>query len=59
MESITLSDRLEIPTPILGILEQHLASFEAFTVRQGGLNADLRKTIEHLQSQILKMRARD
>jgi len=50
---------LEIPTPILGILEQHLASFEAFTVRQDGLNADLRKTIEHLQSQILKMRARD
>ncbi len=43
-------------TPILGVLEQHLATFKEFPVRQVGLSADVGKTIEDIQSQILKMR---
>ena len=42
-------------TPILGIVEQHLASFQEFPVRQVGLCAQMGKTIEGIQSQILKM----
>ncbi len=42
-------------TPILGVLEQHLATFKEFPVRQVGLSAQMGKTIEGIQSQILKI----
>ena len=42
-------------TPILGIMEQHLGSFREFPVRQVGLSAQMGKTIEGIQSQILRM----
>ncbi len=42
-------------TPILGIAMQHLQSFKEFPVRQIGLSADAGKTIEGVQSQILKI----
>ncbi len=42
-------------TPMLGIAEQHLASFKEFPVRQVGLSAQVGKTIEGIQSQILKL----
>jgi arylsulfatase len=43
-------------TPILGIVEKHLASFQEFPVRQVGLSAQFGKTIEGIQSQILKLK---
>ena len=43
-------------TPILGIIEQHLATFRDFPVRQVGLSAQMGKTIEGIQSQILKIK---
>jgi arylsulfatase len=43
-------------TPIVGIAEQHLSTFREFPVRQVGLSAQVGKTIEGIQSQILKMR---
>jgi arylsulfatase len=46
-------------TPILGIAMQHLQSFKEFPVRQVGLSADVGKTIEGLQSQILKIQKKD
>jgi arylsulfatase len=42
-------------TPILGVLEQHLATFKEFPVRQIGLSAQMGKTIEAIQSQILQI----
>jgi hypothetical protein len=42
-------------TPILGIAMQHLQSFKEFPVRQIGLSADVGKTIEGVQAQILKI----
>jgi arylsulfatase len=42
-------------TPIVGIVGQHLATFKEFPVRQVGLSAQMGKTIEGIQSQILKM----
>jgi arylsulfatase A-like enzyme len=42
-------------TPILGVAMQHLASFRDFPVRQVGMSADVGKTLEGIQSQILKM----
>ncbi len=42
-------------TPVLGVVQQHLASFQDFPVRQVGLSAQMGKTIEGVQSQILKM----
>jgi arylsulfatase A-like enzyme len=42
-------------TPILGVMEQHLGSFREFPVRQVGLSAQMGKTIEGIQSQILRM----
>ena len=42
-------------TPIVGIVEQHLATFREFPVRQVGLSAQMGKTLEGIQSQILKM----
>ncbi|HWJ17118.1 MAG TPA: hypothetical protein VNR65_00175, partial [Geobacterales bacterium] len=42
-------------TPILGIAMQHLQSFQDFPVRQVGLSADVGKTVEAVQSQILKI----
>ena len=43
-------------TPILSIIEQHLATFKEFPVRQVGLSAQMGKTIEGIQSQILKIK---
>ena len=42
-------------TPILGVTTQHLATFKEFPIRQLGLSADVGKTIEAIQSQILKI----
>ncbi len=42
-------------TPILGVLQQHLATFKEFPVRQIGLSAEMGKTIEAIQSQILRV----
>jgi arylsulfatase A-like enzyme len=44
-----------ILTPILGVTEQHLATFREFPVRQVGLSAQMGKTLEGIQAQILKM----
>jgi len=43
-------------TPIVGIVEKHLMSFQEFPVRQLGLSAQMGKTIEGIQSQILKIK---
>lgn len=45
-----------ILTPVLGLVEQHLGTFKEFQVRQVGLSAQMGKTIEGIQSQILKMK---
>ena len=45
-----------ILTPIVGIVQKHLATFQEFPVRQIGLSAQMGKTIEGIQSQILKLR---
>jgi arylsulfatase A-like enzyme len=42
-------------TPVVGIVQNHLATFRDFPVRQVGLSADFGKTIEGVQSQILKL----
>lgn len=42
-------------TPMLGVIEQHLSTFREFPVRQVGLSAQVGKTIEGIQSQILRM----
>jgi hypothetical protein len=42
-------------TPMQGISIQHLATFKEFSVRQVGLSADVGKTLEVIQSQILKI----
>jgi arylsulfatase len=42
-------------TPIIGIAAQHLATFKEFPIRQLGLSADVGKTIEGVQSQILRL----
>ena len=46
-------------TPIVGVVEKHLATFQAFPVRQVGLSAQMGKTIEHIQEQLLKLRKQD
>ena len=46
-------------TPIIGIAEQHLATFQEFPVRQVGLSGQVGKTIEGIQSQILRMKKTD
>ncbi|MCW2276511.1 sulfatase-like hydrolase/transferase [Rhodoblastus acidophilus] len=46
-------------TPILGVMQQHLASFQQFPVRQVGLSANIGKTIEGIQSQLLKVQSHD
>ena len=43
-------------TPIVGIAGQHLESFKEFPIRQLGLSAQFGKTLEGIQSQILKIR---
>ena len=43
-------------TPIIGVVETHLATFKEYPVRQLGLSADVGKTIEGIQAQILKIR---
>ncbi|WP_083223534.1 MULTISPECIES: arylsulfatase [unclassified Ensifer] len=42
-------------TPIVNIAVQHLASFKEFPIRQLGMSADVGKTIEGVQSQILRL----
>ncbi len=42
--------------PMLDITEQHLATFKEFPIRQLGLSAQMGKTIEGIQEQILKMK---
>ncbi|MFO0883614.1 MAG: hypothetical protein U0894_05405 [Pirellulales bacterium] len=42
-------------TPIIGIVNQHLATFKEYPVRQLGLSADVGKTIERIQTNILKL----
>ena len=42
-------------TPILGLTVQHLGTFKEYPVRQLGLSGDVGKTIEGIQSQILRM----
>ena len=42
-------------TPMVGVVEQHFASFRDFPIRQVGLSAQFGKTIEGIQSQLLKM----
>ncbi|WP_395665978.1 arylsulfatase [Methylocella sp.] len=42
-------------TPIVGVATQHLATFKEFPIRQLGMSADVGKTVEGVQSQILKM----
>jgi arylsulfatase len=44
-----------ILTPIVGIVEQHLASFREFPIRQLGLSAQFGKTLEVLQGQLLRL----
>jgi arylsulfatase len=46
-------------TPIIGIVGEHLATFREFPIRQIGLSANFGKTIEGIQSQILKLQHRD
>jgi arylsulfatase len=46
-------------TPIVGIVTQHLMTFKDFPVRQIGLSAQMGKTIEGIQSQILKIQHKD
>jgi len=41
-------------TPLVGIVAHHLATFKEYPVRQIGLSADFGKTIEGIQSQVLK-----
>lgn len=42
-------------TPIVNIAVQHLATFREFPIRQLGMSADVGKTVEGIQSQILKL----
>lgn len=43
-------------TPMVGVVEKHLGTFREFPVRQVGLSAQFGKTIEGIQSQILKLK---
>jgi arylsulfatase len=43
-------------TPIVGIAGKHLESFQEFPIRQLGLSAQFGKTLEGIQSQILKIK---
>jgi len=44
-----------ILTPMVGIVDRHLATFREYPVRQMGLSANFGKTLEHIQSQLLQM----
>jgi arylsulfatase len=44
-----------ILTPMVGIVERHLATFREFPVRQLGLSANFGKTLDHIQSQLLQL----
>jgi arylsulfatase len=46
-------------TPLLGVIQMHLASFKEFPVRQVGLSANVGKTIEGIQSQLLRVQTHD
>jgi arylsulfatase len=41
------------------VLQQHLASFREFPIRQVGLSANVGKTIEAMQSQLLQIQTHD
>ncbi len=43
-------------TPMIGIVEKHLGTFKEFPVRQVGLSAQFGKTIEGIQSHLLKLK---
>lgn len=43
-------------TPIINIAQQHLGTFKDYPIRQLGMSADVGKTIEGVQEQILKLR---
>jgi arylsulfatase len=42
-------------TPIVGIVEKHLASFRDFPVRQVGMSAQMAKVLEGIQAQLLQV----
>jgi len=42
-------------TPMVGVVGKHFESFKAFPIRQVGLSAQFGKTIEGIQTQLLKM----
>ena len=44
-----------ILTPMVGIVDRHLATFRDFPVRQIGLSANFGKTLDHIQNQLLQM----
>lgn len=44
-----------ILTPMVGIVDRHLATFREFPVRQIGLSANFGKTLDHIQNQLLQM----
>ncbi len=46
-------------TPIVGLVQQHLMTFQDFPVRQLGLTAQMGKTIEKIQEQILRLQKQD
>jgi arylsulfatase len=46
-------------TPMVGIVQKHLMSFQEFPIRQLGLSAAVGKTIENVQSQILQLQQQD
>ncbi len=46
-------------TPIVGVVQKHLETFRDYPVRQLGLSADFGKTIEAIQSQLLKIQKSD
>ena len=43
-------------TTVLGVMEKHLMTFREFPVRQLGLSSQMGKTIEGIQSQILRIK---
>jgi len=44
-----------ILTPMVGIVDRHLATFQEFPVRQIGLSANFGKTLEQIQNQLLRL----
>ncbi|MCA0402960.1 MAG: arylsulfatase [Proteobacteria bacterium] len=46
-------------TPMIGIVQKHLASFKEFPPRQTGLSAQFGKTIERTQNELIRMQQHD